>query len=165
MKKYIIAAAIFISTLAIDIFTKYLVVENIMLHERINVLGSFVQLTLTYNRGGLFGILQGYQNLFLVFSIIVLLFLIGFFILEKNKTPLFCSSIALITSGAVGNILDRVLGKEGVVDFIYIGDDRYFRWPAFNVADAVIVVGAFLLFIVFYKEEKKRKQSAVEGNQ
>jgi signal peptidase II len=88
----------------------------------------------------------------------VLIILIVFFILEKNKTLLFCSSIALIISGAIGNILDRILGKEGVVDFVYIGSDRYFRWPAFNVADSVIVAGAFLLFIVFYKEEKKRKQ-------
>lgn len=157
MKKYIIAAAILLTTLALDIITKYLVVENIPLHERINVIGDFVQLTLTYNRGGLFGILQGYQTLFLVFSMIVLLFLIAFFVLEKNKSILFCVSIALIISGAIGNILDRVMGKEGVVDFVYIGSDRSFRWPAFNVADSVIVVGAFLLFIVFYQEEKKRK--------
>jgi len=157
MKKYIIAAAILITTLALDIITKYMVVENIFLHERINIIGTFIQLTLTYNRGGLFGILQGYQNLFLIFSVIVLLFLMAFFILEKNKSLLFCNSIALIISGAIGNILDRILGKEGVVDFIYIGSDKYFRWPAFNVADSVIVAGAFLLFIVFYKDEKKRR--------
>ena len=155
MNKYIYAAGIFISTLALDIITKYQVVENIMLHERVNVVGTFIQLTLTYNKGGLFGILQGYQSLFLVFSIIVLIFLVLFFVFEKNKTPLFCYSISLITSGAIGNILDRILGSEGVVDFIFIGNDKYFRWPAFNVADAVIVVGAFLLFIVFYQEEKK----------
>ena len=157
MKKYVIAGSIFSSTLALDIITKYLVVENIMLHERINIIGSFVQLTLTYNKGGLFGILQGYQTLFLVFSIIVLIFLTVFFILEKNKTPLFCYAIALITSGAVGNIIDRIIGNQGVVDFMYIGVDKYFRWPAFNVADMVIVIGAFLLFIVFFNEEKKRK--------
>ncbi len=157
MKKYIIASIIFITSLAFDVITKYLVVENIRLHERIDIWGSFVQLTLTYNRGGLFGILQGYQTLFLVFSIVVLIFLILFFIFEKDKTPLFCYSIALITSGAMGNILDRVSGKQGVVDFIFVGSDKFFRWPAFNVADAVIVVGAFLLFIVFFKEEKKRK--------
>ncbi len=165
MKKYIYAALIFASTLAFDIITKYLVVENIRLHERINVWGSFIQLTLTYNRGGLFGILQGYQSVFLVFSIIVLIFLIVFFVLEKNKTPLFCFSIALISSGAMGNILDRITGKQGVVDFIFIGSDRFFRWPAFNIADAVIVVGASLLFIVFFQEEKKRKLMNESENQ
>ena len=165
MRKYIIAAAILITTLALDIITKYLVVENIPLHERINIAGTFIQLTLTYNRGGLFGILQGYQTLFLVFSVVVLLFLIAFFILEKNKSLLFCSSIAFIISGAIGNILDRVMGKEGVVDFVYIGSDKYFRWPAFNVADSVIVVGAFLLFVVFYQEEKKRKAARESAHQ
>ena len=77
--------------------------------------------------------------------------------MEKNKTYLFCNSIALITSGAIGNILDRISGRPGVVDFISIGDDSIFRWPAFNVADAVIVVGAFLLIIVYYQDEKKKK--------
>ena len=67
--------------------------------------------------------------------------------------------MALITAGAVGNILDRVTLRKGVVDFIYIGSDDFYRWPAFNVADAVVVVGAVLLFIVFMREEKKRKMN------
>ncbi len=157
MKKYIYAAVIFISSLALDIITKYLVVVNITEHERVNVIGSFVQLTLLYNRGGLFGILQGYQNLFLVISVIVLLLIVLFFIYEKNKTFVFCTSMAFITAGAIGNILDRITGRKGVVDFIFIGNDDVFRWPAFNVADAVIVAGALLLFYVFLKEERKRK--------
>ena len=165
MKKYIYAASIFIISLALDIITKNLVVEHIALHERINVFGSFVQLTLTYNRGGLFGILQGYQNFFLIVSLIVLIFLVLFFIFEKNKSQIFCISIALITSGAAGNILDRISGKPGVVDFIYIGSDNFFRWPAFNVADAVIVMGASLLLIIFLKEEKKKKQIEEAENQ
>jgi signal peptidase II len=163
MKKYIIMAIIFISSLTLDILTKYLVVVNIAEHERLNIIGSFFQLTLIYNRGGLFGILQGYQNLFLIVSIIVLIFITAFFIYEKNKTLPFCTAIALITSGAVGNILDRLTGRKGVVDFIFIGNDDFFRYPAFNVADAVIVVGAFLLFIVFFKEEKERKRKAKDA--
>ncbi len=157
MKKYIYIAVIFIVSLTLDIITKYLVIANIPVHGRINVIGSFVQFTLIYNKGGLFGILQGYQTLFLVVSVIVFIFIVLFFIFEKNKSQLFCCSIALITSGAVGNILDRIIGRTGVVDFVYIGADDVFRWPAFNIADAVIVAGAVLLFIFFIKEEKKRK--------
>lgn len=156
MKKYIIALIILISTLALDMYTKYLVVSRIMEHERIDIIGSIVQFTLVYNKGGLFGILQGYQMLFLIVSIIVLCFLVLFFIFEKNKSMLFCVSMSLITSGAVGNIIDRISGRKGVVDFVYIGFDNL-RWPAFNVADAVIVTGAFLLFIVFFMEERRRK--------
>ena len=162
MKKHIYAGIIFLSTLILDIITKFLVVSHIGLHERINVLGTFVQLTLVYNQGGLFGILQGYQSLFLIVSLMVLGLLIVFYVFEKNKSPIFCYAMALIASGAIGNILDRFLGmvgfanRPGVVDFVYIGDDSVFRWPAFNVADAVIVIGAILLIIVFYRDERHR---------
>jgi len=158
MKKHIIAGILLLSTLILDVITKHAIVNNISLHERINVIGSFVQLTLIYNRGGLFGILQGYQMYFLIISIIVLILLVLFYIFEKEKRPLFCYSMALIVSGAVGNIIDRISGRPGVVDFIYIGNDEVFRWPAFNVADSVIVIGAILLLIVYVQEEIKRKK-------
>ena len=163
MKKHIYAGIIFLTTLFLDIITKFLVVSNINLHERVNILGTFVQFTLVYNQGGLFGILQGYQSLFLIVSLIVLGLLILFYVYEKNKSALFCYAMALIASGAIGNILDRFIGmfgiaeRPGVVDFVYIGDDSIFRWPAFNVADAVIVIGAILLVVVFYLDEKQKK--------
>jgi signal peptidase II len=157
MKKYIYTPSIFIASLLLDILTKYFILINFSEHETIDIFGSLVQLTLVYNQGGLFGILQGYQNLFLIVSLIVLIFIILFFIYEKNKSMIFCTSMALITSGAVGNILDRVTGRKGVVDFINVGINENLRWPTFNTADAVIVAGAILLFIVFFKEEKKRK--------
>jgi signal peptidase II len=157
MKKHIIAGLVFGASLALDIVTKYLVVKNIPLHERVDVMGSFVQFTLLYNRGGVFGILQGYQSYFLAISIVVFILLIIFYIFEKDKTVLFCSSMALILSGAIGNIIDRLMGRQGVVDFIFIGSDEVYRWPAFNVADSVIVVGAALLLIVFFREEKRRR--------
>ncbi len=156
-KNTLIAVFIFIIILGSDIITKSLVENHISLYERVNVIGSFVQLTLIYNQGGIFGILQGYQHFFLVVSIIVFLLLIVYFILEKNKTLLFTSSMGLICGGAVGNILDRITGKPGVVDFIYIGSDEVFRWPAFNIADSSIVVGATLLVIHQLLEEKRRK--------
>jgi signal peptidase II len=159
-KKYIYTISIFIASLLLDIITKYFVLLYIPEHERINIISSIVQFTLVYNQGGLFGILQGYQNLFLTVSIVVLMLIIAFFIYEKNKSMIFCTSMALITSGAIGNILDRVTGRKGVVDFITVGIGENLRWPTFNTADAVIVVGAFLLFIVFFKEEKKRKAAA-----
>lgn len=162
MKKHIISGIILLVSLALDIFTKHLVVTNISLHERINVIGSFVQLTLIYNRGGLFGILQGYQQYFLIVSIVVLILLVLFYIFEKNKKPLFCYAMSFIIGGALGNIIDRISGRPGVVDFIYIGVDEIFRWPAFNVADSVIVIGAILLIIVYFQEEIKQKKKKEE---
>jgi signal peptidase II len=158
MKKHAIAGAIIAASLMLDIVTKYLVVANLFEHQRINVFGSFVQLILLYNKGGLFGIMQGYQGFFLIVSILVLGLMIAYYVFEKKKNITFCSAMALIISGALGNIIDRVSGKPGVVDFIYIGSDDFYRWPAFNVADAAIVAGAVLLLVFYYFEEKRMKR-------
>ena len=155
-----ITFGIFALFLIMDIVTKRLVETHIGLYERIDVIGSFVQLTLLYNKGGVFGILQGHQMFFLIVSFIVLALLIGFFVYEKNKNLMFLFAMGLVFSGAVGNILDRLAGKPGVVDFIYIGDDRYYRWPAFNVADMAIVVGAVLLMTGFFLQERRKKKKS-----
>ncbi|PKL38991.1 MAG: signal peptidase II [Spirochaetae bacterium HGW-Spirochaetae-1] len=164
MKRNIYALLILVSTLALDIVTKILVVRNLNYYDRVDFLGGFLRLTLVYNEGGVFGIMQGYKNVFLIVSIIVLGLMIAYYVYEKNKTMLFSLSMALIISGAIGNIIDRLVpSRPGVVDFISVGVDGVYRWPSFNVADSCIVMGAFLLVIVFYQEEKKRK--AQEQNQ
>ena len=158
MKKNIYATLILILTLACDIISKMFIVKNFGYFDRADFLGGFLRITLVYNEGGVFGIFQGYKNVFLVISFIVLFLMIGYYIYEKNKTMLFCVAMALITSGAIGNIIDRLLrDRPGVVDFISIGVDGVYRWPTFNVADTCIVIGAAILIVVFYKEEKKRK--------
>ncbi len=165
MRKYLTAIIIFMSTLALDIISKYLVVVYIGDHGRHDFLGGFLRISLVYNKGGVFGILQGYKNLFLIVSIVVLIIIGIYFFLEKNKTELFNISMSLIISGAAGNIIDRLIaGRPGVVDFISLGVDGVYRWPSFNVADAVIIIGAFLLILVFYREEKRRKAAEDSGN-
>lgn len=159
MKRNIISGLIIICTLCLDIVSKRLIVVNFSDFERVDYLGGLVRISLVYNQGGVFGILQGYKNLFLVVSVVVLAFMIGFYFHEKNRTTLFTVSMSFIVSGALGNIIDRLVpGWPGVVDFISIGVDGVYRWPSFNVADSVIVVGACLLVVVFYREEKNRKQ-------
>jgi signal peptidase II len=155
MKRHFLTLGIFAGCLAFDIITKVLVNTRLNEFERINVIGSFVQFTKIYNRGGVFGIMQGHQRFFLVVSVFVLCLLVLFYFIERKKGMLFSLAMGLVFSGAVGNILDRALGRPGVVDFIYIGIDRFWKWPAFNVADSFIVIGALLLIFVFYRQEKK----------
>ena len=158
MKNFIFMMISFAVTLVLDIVTKNLIVKNLSMNDNIDYLDGLVRITLVYNEGGVFGIMQGHKNFFLVVSIIVLILMIIYYFLEKNKTLVFSISMGLIISGAIGNIIDRLIeGRKGVVDFISIGVDGVYRWPAFNVADSVIIVGAVLLIIFFYKEEKKRK--------
>jgi signal peptidase II len=141
-----------------DIVSKALIVRRFDYFDRIDFFGGFLRITLVYNEGGVFGIFQGYKNIFLIISFIVLFLMAGYYIYEKNKTLLFCTAMALISAGAIGNIVDRLMaGRPGVVDFISIGVDGVYRWPTFNMADMCIVAGAAILIIVFYKEEKKRK--------
>jgi len=166
MKKYILGSAIITISVILDVLTKYIVVQNLSYHDRIDFLNGFIRFTLVYNEGGVFGILQGYKNMFLVVSIIVLFLMIGYYIYEKNKTTLFTVCMSLIAGGAIGNIIDRIIpGRPGVVDFLSVGVDGIYRWPAFNVADSVIVVGALLLVVVFYREEKRLKQESMKKDQ
>ena len=160
MKKNIISAAILIVIIPLDYLTKSAIVDHFSAGQRLDYLGGFLRIALVYNEGGVFGILQGYKNVFLVFSVIVLIIMFVYYFYEKNKTYIFTTAMALIMSGAVGNIIDRLIpGRPGVVDFISVGVDGVYRWPSFNVADSVIVAGAFLLVIMFIMEERKKKQA------
>ena len=62
-------------------------------------------------------------------------------------------AVALVSAGAIGNIIDRFRFEAGVVDFLDVGIGVH-RWPIFNVADMAVSVGAVLLLISFYFEEK-----------
>ena len=159
-KYYITTAAIAVACFVTDIFTKLSVEKNIAEGQIIDILGSkFFQLTKLYNTGGVFGILRGQKTFFLIVSIIVLIVLVTYYIREKHKSDLFAISMGLVFSGALGNIHDRVIGRPGVVDFLYIGFNGGPKWPAFNIADSCIVIGAGLLIIVFYKQEKAIKEA------
>jgi len=155
VQKHFITISVFIFFLVLDIISKQIVEVKVGLYDKVNIIGSFVQLTKIYNRGGVFGIMQGHQNFFLIVSVVVLALLFLFYFFEKKKSYPFTCAMGLIFSGAVGNILDRLIGKPGVVDFIYIGVDKIYKWPAFNVADSAIVIGAILLIIIFYRQERK----------
>lgn len=158
IRTYGLPLAIIVVILTLDTVTKQIIVRGFSFGERADFLGGFLRIALVYNEGGVFGILQGHKNLFLVVSIIVLALMLLYYLFEKNKSVLFSVSMACIMSGAVGNIIDRLVpGRPGVVDFISVGVDGVYRWPSFNVADSSIVVGAFLLILVFYREERKRK--------
>jgi signal peptidase II len=158
MKNYLYTLIIIGVTLTMDVLSKIFFVDYFATHSDVNYLDGFIRFTLVYNEGGVFGIGQGYKNVFLVISVIVLILMIGYYFYEKNKNLIFVTAMSFIMSGAIGNIIDRLIpGRRGVVDFLSIGVDGVYRWPAFNVADVLIIMGAILLVIVFYKEEKKLK--------
>lgn len=109
---------------------------------------SFFNLVLVYNKGAAFSFLAqsaGWQRYFFTgIGIAAALFII--YLLKKNPGQrLFCSALALILGGAIGNVIDRIAYGH-VIDFL----DFYaagWHWPAFNVADSAITVGAVLFVL------------------
>lgn len=146
--------------LVIDQLTKYLVVDSMELYQSIEIL-SFFNLTYVQNPGAAFSFLAdqaGWQRWFFtaVASIASIVFI---YWLAKTPKEQKCLGIAfaLILSGALGNLIDRVLFGY-VIDFIdvYIGDNH---WPAFNVADSVIFVGAALMIIDSFKNSPEKSNT------
>ncbi|HON16874.1 MAG TPA: signal peptidase II [Spirochaetota bacterium] len=157
MRKHILTILTIIIAFVLDFVTKSLALKKLGYFNKVDFFGGFVRFDLTFNQGGVFGIMQGYKTFFLVISICVLLIMIAYYLYEKNMPAPFSFAMGLIIAGALGNITDRLIpGRIGVVDFISIGVDGVYRWPTFNVADMVIILGAFILAIVVYKEEKQK---------
>ena len=124
---------------------------------------SFFSLVLTFNTGAAFSFLAGaggWQRWF--FAVIAMgASALIVWLLRRGGGALYCLGLALILGGAVGNLWDRiVLGQ--VVDFILF---HYARWsyPAFNVADSAITVGAALLIIDSFRARRGTPTGGTEG--
>lgn len=129
------------------------------------VINKFLYFTLTRNEGGVFGMMQGHAWLFQVLTGFAIIFLLYYYYRSAEDSKIFTLAIAAILGGALGNFTDRFYGSTpGVVDFIDIRLGS-FRWFIFNIADAFICVGAFLLAIAFYRFEKAEKQAAAADAQ
>ncbi len=139
-----------------DLITKAMVQNNLQLYERRDVLGSVVRLTYIYNPGAAFGIHLGPHSrwIFLALSVVVLAALLGMYAYTPAKDRIRLTAIALICGGAVGNLVDRVKSSRGVVDFLDVGIGTV-RWPVFNVADMSLTVGAVILAVSLWREEKR----------
>ncbi len=147
----------------LDQATKWLVVRNMALGEAIPVIPGFFDLVYVLNRGASFGMLNNpditWQRWFFIAMTLVAIGVIAYMVrMSKPEERLLRLALGCILGGAVGNLIDRV--RQGmVVDFldVYFGS---YHWPAFNVADSAISVGAVLLIVSFYMrgERKPREQ-------
>lgn len=116
--------------------------------QDIPILGRFLQLTYLENTGAAFGILQGRQGFFLLFTFFVLALLVLFYWRNRHLPFLFHLAMGLILGGAVGNLIDRIRFSY-VVDFIRIDPVDFYHFPIFNVADLGVSFGVLLLAYLF----------------
>jgi signal peptidase II len=130
----------------LDQLTKQLAEARLTYAEALAVLPSF-NLTLLYNRGAAFSFLSdagGWQRwFFVVVSVLASAALLFWLRKLKPQQWLLAIALSLVLGGAIGNLIDR-LWYGHVVDFIQLYY-RDFYWPAFNIADSAITVGAVLL--------------------
>ena len=140
--------------LVLDLASKYWV-ESTLQFGQVIPLTSFFNLVLTYNPGAAFSFLSeqsGWQRWFLSGIAGSAALLIVYLLNRYKHERLFCLSLSLILGGALGNLYDRItLGH--VVDFLdfYIGT---YHWPAFNVADSAIFIGAVLMIYESFRKDK-----------
>ena len=128
-------------TVAADQWTKHLIVTSLPLGRSVPLLLPLVQFTHIQNTGAAFGLLKGQHLLFVVFSLLVIVWIVWDLLTKPAMAATALWGCALVLGGAVGNLIDRVrLGD--VIDFI---DLRV--WPVFNVGDSAITIGVTLLLL------------------
>ncbi|HZP23802.1 MAG TPA: signal peptidase II [Terriglobales bacterium] len=154
MRKYFFLIAAIV--LLLDRVTKWAVASNILLQDRVPVIPGFFQLTHAENPGAAFGLFaepssQWKVGALVIFSVLALVVVVALLWKNGHCFSTMSLGLSLILGGAMGNLWDRVFAGH-VVDFLdfYVGG---YHWPAFNVADSAIVIGAILLVseIVFAK--------------
>lgn len=145
----------------LDFLTKQWVVSSLTLHYPQPVIGDILRLTYTHNPGAAFGINIGeHSRLFFLGLSLVALTALGWMYASTPRADLLrLTALALVCGGAIGNILDRLRYDAGVVDFIDVGLGGHRFW-IFNVADSAVSVGAVLLLISFYLEERREPGDA-----
>ena len=147
---FLISAGIVVA----DQLTKWLVLARFAPGERLEV-APFFNLVLAFNKGAAFSFLAGaggWQTPLLVAFALVACVIVTVLLLRSPGRTLFCAGLALILGGALGNLIDRLrLGH--VVDFLDLHAAGW-HWPAFNVADSAITVGAALLIVDGFRSQR-----------
>ncbi len=117
---------------------------------------GFFNLVLAYNRGAAFSLLadaSGWQRPLFMGIAVAAVGLIVWLLARHADNPVFCLGLSLILGGALGNLWDRAwLGY--VIDFLDFHAAGY-HWPAFNVADSAITVGAALLIYDGFRAQRR----------
>jgi signal peptidase II len=139
----------------LDQLTKFLVLAYIPTHATIEVIPGFFNLVQVHNTGAAFGMLKDNNAFFIILASVALIVLAvmarrGCFLDTPTRL-----GAALLTSGVIGNLTDRILHGH-VIDFLDVILPWYGHWPAFNVADSCICIAAILFLISGFTPEKKQ---------
>lgn len=162
MISYILAILCGVAVLVADQLTKFYIINNFEIGGTAEFLKGFIDIIYINNKGGAWGILNGYTWALLSITAIVMVICFTLLIkLGKNNKILFWA-ITLVLFGGIGNMIDRIFRHGNVVDFLHF--EFWPTFPIFNVADCAVVVGAGLLIYYFIydsvKDAKQKKKIA-----
>lgn len=151
---YLIMIVVFI----LDQASKYYIQYTPSLHGQIELIPKFLYITYVKNTGVAWSMLSGKRIFLIIIGVIETCVLVYFFIkMKKEKNKPYCIALALMISGALGNLYDRcILGY--VRDFI----DTYpfgYNFPVFNIADSALCIGVGILLILMLLEERNEKKN------
>lgn len=155
-----VAIALAVSALLVgaDQIIKYFVTVYLKPVGSIEVIKGFIRLSYVENTGAAFGSFAAYTAVLTVFSVLLLIGAVYFLAAGKSKSRLVNICVLLISSGGIGNIIDRIR-LHYVIDYI---EPVFIRFAVFNFADSLITVGAGILIVYLivdmFKDTSRKKQ-------
>lgn len=145
--------------LVLDQVTKLIVIAEMRLYESIPVMPYF-SFTRVHNHGAAFSFLAdagGWQRwFFTIFATAISALIVWWLTKTRRDQILLSMAYCLILGGAIGNLVDRI-AYGYVVDFLDLYYQNY-HWPAFNIADSAIFLGAVLLLIDAFKNTEEKSE-------
>jgi signal peptidase II len=158
-----LTAAVAVLGLLADLWTKAWAWDNLRREPPIKVIDRVFHLEFGFNTGSAFGMLRDYawaRSFFIVVTAFAMAYMIHLVLTLPRRHPSVFVAVGLILGGALGNLHDRLFRtmevygqglRHGVVDFIVVFYWPGKRWPAFNIADALLVAGVALFMIHLHR--------------
>lgn len=144
----------------IDYIIKIIIINNLKPVSSVELIPGLFSLTYVENKGAAFGMLSNARWIFIVFTILVIIFLIIYLFIKKPTNKMFNIALFLIIGGGLGNLIDRIF-YGFVVDYLSLS----FFPPVCNFADYCVTVGAFLLviYLLFFSDTAKNNKGIKNG--
>lgn len=161
---------IIFATVLIDQLIKIFISGNYEVGESTDLIPGVFRLTYVQNKGAAFGMLADKRWVFLILSTVAIIAIVVYVIKTRPDNKWLLIALALITSGGIGNMIDRIRLKYVIDMFDFYLFGKYWVW-VFNFADACVCVGAAMLAIWLlkdtvkeYKKEKSLKEAGKEAS-
>jgi signal peptidase II len=159
-KSYLIFFITAVVLVVLDQLTKSIVASALQLHDAVPLINGLINLVHVRNPGAAFGFLAKapvwFRSVFFIAVTLGAMVLILFYLRQTREADMGqVVALSFIFAGAAGNLIDRIRFGE-VIDFIDVYVSTH-HWPAFNVADSAITVGAVLLIISLIKRPKEKQ--------